>query len=149
MLRSSFAAPTSATIDDLSDSVLQSEMGDAAHQTSLTSIGLIVLSTISGAVAQILLRFGAESLGEGGLVGLLTNFPLMGGYTCLAMNVVLVVLAFRGGQLSVLYPIIALTYVWVAILSPMYFPEAITNSQIAGLALIIAGVSFIGAGSRS
>ncbi len=124
-------------------------MGDAAHQTSLTSIGLIVLSTISGAVAQILLRFGAESLGEGGLVGLLTNFPLMGGYTCLAMNVVLVVLAFRGGQLSVLYPIIALTYVWVAILSPMYFPEAITNSQIAGLALIIAGVSFIGAGSRS
>ena len=149
MLRSSFAAPTSATIDDLSDSVLQSKMGDAAHQTSLTSIGLIVLSTISGAVAQILLRFGAESLGEGGLVGLLRNFPLMGGYACLAMNVVLVVLAFRGGQLSVLYPIIALTYVWVAILSPMYFPEAITNSQIAGLALIIAGVSFIGAGSRS
>ena len=108
-----------------------------------------MLSTISGAVAQILLRFGAESLGEGGLVGLLTNFPLMGGYTCLAMNVVRVVLAFRGGQLSVLYPIIALTYVWVAILSPMYFPDVITNSQIAVLALIIAGVSFIGAGSRS
>lgn len=149
MLRSSFAAPTSATIDDLSDSVLESETGHAAHHTSLASVGLIVLSTISGAAAQILLRFGADGLGEGGLVGLLTNYPLIGGYACLAMNVVLVVLAFRGGQLSVLYPIIALTYVWVTILSPMYFPVVITNSQIAGLVLIIAGVSFIGAGSRS
>ena len=61
----------------------------------------------------------------------------------------MVVLALRGGQLSVLYPIIALTYVWVTILSPMFFKDDINASKIIGLALIIAGVSFIGAGSRS
>jgi multidrug transporter EmrE-like cation transporter len=65
------------------------------------------------------------------------------------MNVVLVVLALRGGQLSILYPIVALTFVWVAILSPMYFHDAISIPKIAGLTLIVAGVSFIGAGSRS
>ena len=149
MLRSSFAAPTSVTIDDLNDSVLQSEKGHAAHHTSLTSIGLIVLSTISSAAAQILLGIGAEALGEAGLTGILTNLPLIGGYACLGMNVVLVVVALRGGQLSVLYPIMALSYVWVTILSPMYFNDVISTSQIAGLTLIVAGVAFIGSGSRS
>ena len=136
-------------IDELSDSVSQSESGRAAHYTSPASIGLIVLSTVSGAAAQILLRFGADAIEGADLIGIITNVPLIGGYACLAMNVVLVVLAFRGGQLSILYPIVALTFVWVAILSPMYFQDVISTSKIAGLTLIVAGVSFIGAGSRS
>lgn len=136
-------------IDDLSDSVSQSESGRAAHYTSPASIVLIVLSTVSGAAAQILLRFGADAIEGASLIGIITNVPLIGGYACLAMNVVLVVLALRGGQLSILYPIVALTFVWVAILSPMYFQDAISISKIAGLTLIVAGVSFIGAGSRS
>ena len=73
----------------------------------------------------------------------------MGGYACLGFMTILVVLALRGGQLSVLYPIIALTYVWVTILSPMFFKDDINAPKIIGLALIIVGVSFIGAGSRS
>ena len=116
---------------------------------SLASIGLIILSTVSGAVAQILLRFGADAIEGANLIGIITNVPLIGGYACLAMNVVLVVLALRGGQLSILYPIVALTFVWVAILSPMYFQDATSIPKIAGLTLIVAGVSFIGAGSRS
>jgi len=61
----------------------------------------------------------------------------------------LLVLALRNGQLSVLYPIIALTYVWVAILSPMFFDDVLNAPKIAGVAFIVAGVSFIGFGSRS
>ena len=136
-------------IDGLSNSVSQSESGRAANYTSLSSIGLIVLSTVSGAAAQILLRFGADAIEGANLTGILTNVPLIGGYACLGVNVVLVVLALRGGQLSILYPIVALTFVWVAILSQVYFQDVISIPKIAGLALIVAGVSFIGAGSRS
>lgn len=143
------AAPCSAMIDGLSDSVSQRESGRSTHYTSLASIGLIVLSTVSGAAAQILLRFGADAIEGANLIGIITNVPLIGGYACLAMNVVLVVLALRGGQLSILYPIVALTFVWVAILSQVYFQDVISISKIAGLTLIVAGVSFIGAGSRS
>ena len=143
------AAPCSAMIDGLSDSVSQGESGRSTHYTSLASIGLIVLSTVSGAAAQILLRFGADAIEGANLIGILTNVPLIGGYACLAMNVVLVVLALRGGQLSILYPIVALTFVWVTILSQIYFQDVISISKIAGLTLIVAGVSFIGAGSRS
>ena len=61
----------------------------------------------------------------------------------------LLILALRNGQLSVLYPIIALTYVWVTILSPLFFDDLINGFKVAGVALIVLGVSFIGLGSRS
>ena len=74
---------------------------------------------------------------------------MLGGYVCLGLMTILVVLPLRRGQLSVLYPIIALTYVWVTILSPRFFEDVMKAPKIIGLVLIIAGVSSIGAGSRS
>ena len=56
--------------------------------------------------------------------------------------------ALRQGHLSVLYPIIALTYVWVTILSPMFFADRLNPFKVAGVTLIVFGVSLIGMGSR-
>ncbi len=149
MLESDLAEQPPANRTDLNESTLEAGARAGASHTSLLSIALVVASTVIGAAAQILLRFGADNLNSSGLRGILTNWPLLGGYACLGFMTILVVLALRGGQLSVLYPIIALTYVWVTILSPMFFKDDINASKIIGLALIIAGVSFIGAGSRS
>ena len=149
MLESDLAEQPPANRTDLNESTLEAGARAGASHTSLLSIALVVASTVIGAAAQILLRFGADNLNSSGLKGILTNWPLLGGYACLGFMTILVVLALRGGQLSVLYPIIALTYVWVTILSPMFFKDDINASKIIGLALIIAGVSFIGAGSRS
>jgi uncharacterized membrane protein len=55
----------------------------------------------------------------------------------------------RHGQLSVLYPIIALTYVWVTILSPMFFVDHLNTFKVSGVTLIVLGVTFIGLGSRA
>lgn len=107
------------------------------------------LSTLSGAAAQILIKRGADHIAGGGLIGILTNLPLFFGYSLLALNTVLIVLALRHGHLSVLYPIIALSYVWVTLLSPRFFPADHLNAlKIGGVALIMAGVSLIGVGSR-
>ena len=149
MLESDLAEQPPANRTDLNESTLEAGARVGASHTSLSSIALVVASTVIGAAAQIMLRFGADNLNSSGLRGILTNWPLLGGYACLGFMTILVVLALRGGQLSVLYPIIALTYVWVTILSPMFFKDDINASKIIGLALIIAGVSFIGAGSRS
>ena len=149
MLESDLAEQPPANRTDLNESTLEAGARAGASHTSLLSIALVVASTVIGAAAQILLRFGADNLNSSGLRGILTNWPLLGGYACLGFMTILVVLALRGGQLSVLYPIIALTYVWVTILSPMFFKDDINAPKIIGLALIIVGVSFIGAGSRS
>jgi len=111
---------------------------------------MVVSCTVLSAAAQILMRFGADAVGQGGLVeSVLANWPLMAGYACLAANTVLLVLALREGQLSILYPIIALAYVWVAILSPMFFDDVINVHKAIGIGLIVLGVSLIGTGSRS
>ena len=117
--------------------------------TSLGSIGLVFLCTLSGATAQILMKHGANHITGAGLIGILTNLPLLAGYCLYGVNTLLMVLALRRGHLSVLYPIIALTFVWVTILSPRFFPQDHLNPfKVAGVALIVSGVSLIGLGSR-
>ena len=128
-----------------------SASGAHAHsyrRTAAKSIALVVVCTIIGAAAQILMRYGAAQLHGSTVADLLTNWALMAGYACLAANTALLVLALRHGELSVLYPIIALTYVWVTILSPMFFGDIVNTSKIIGVGLIVLGVSFIGIGSR-
>ncbi len=132
-----------------SSGVVVSGQSTSFQPTAIQSIALVVLCTVIGAAAQILMRWGADRLTlETGLSGVLTNWPLLAGYACLGLNTLLLIVALRDGQLSVLYPIIALTYVWVTILSPMFFPDTINIYKIIGVGLIVAGVSVIGAGSR-
>ena len=113
------------------------------------SLTLVFLCTVIGAAAQILMKQGANHLTGAGLLGIITNVPLLAGYLCYGVNTVLLVMALRHGQLSVLYPIIALTYVWVTILSPMFFVDHLNTFKVSGVTLIVLGVSFIGLGSRS
>ena len=47
-----------------------------------------------------------------------------------------------------LYPVIALTYVWVSVLSLFFFQESITLYKGAGLTLIVGGVCVLGLGKK-
>jgi multidrug transporter EmrE-like cation transporter len=146
-------------ITEASDAAPAESIADEVRHTSVRSILLVILCTISGAAAQILLRYGADRI-EGGdsiltlltsgaaLLALLGNWPVVAGYACLAVNMLLLILALRGGHLSVLYPIIALTYVWVTILAPIFFGDDLNAYKLAGVGFIVIGVSMIGFGSR-
>ena len=124
-------------------------LSHSGSHTSLTAMALVFLCTLTGAGAQILMKQGADHTTGAGLMGILTNLPLFLGYCIYGMNTVLIVLALRQGHLSVLYPIIALSYVWVAILSPHFFPaDHLNGYKVSGVALIVSGVSMIGLGSR-
>jgi len=58
------------------------------------------------------------------------------------------VLALRDGELSLLYPVIALTYVWVTALSFLIFHETVNPYKIAGIVSIVVGVAVLGRGGR-
>jgi multidrug transporter EmrE-like cation transporter len=53
----------------------------------------------------------------------------------------------KDAQLSVLYPMVALGYVWGLLWARLFFREAMTTPKIVGLALILLGVCFVGLGS--
>lgn len=69
---------------------------------------------------------------------------LWAGLVLYGINTGLLILALRDGELSLLYPVISLTYVWVAIMSVTILGETLTLTKIAGIALICFGVAFLG-----
>jgi multidrug transporter EmrE-like cation transporter len=104
---------------------------------------------VLGAAAQVLMKSGANQMANPGLIGVLTNLSLMTGYALYGINTVLLVLALKDGELSLLYPLIALTYVWVTILSIVIFHDQVNPFRIAGIATIVVGVGVLGRGGQS
>ena len=111
-------------------------------------VGLVFCCTVLGAAAQVLMKTGANQMTHHGLLGMITNLPLMGGYCLYGLSTLLLVLALKDGELSLLYPIIALTYVWVTVLSFLIFHDQINPWKILGIGLIVTGVGVLGRGGR-
>ncbi len=110
---------------------------------------MIVAFTILSAAAQVCLKFGTIYLKQHpSFVGLLTNFPLIGGMALYGIGAALMVVALRHGELSVLYPLISLSYVWVAVLSVVVFGEDMNPYKIGGISAIMIGVGVLGVGAH-
>ncbi len=77
-------------------------------------------------------------------IAMASNAKLMFGYSLYGISTVLLVIALRHGELSLLYPVIALTYVWVAILSVLIFHEILNPVRVSGVVVIVAGVALLG-----
>jgi multidrug transporter EmrE-like cation transporter len=112
--------------------------------TKKQSFALVFVCTLLGAAAQILMKMGSAKMEHFDVMQVLTNLPLFVGYALYGINTVLLMFALRDGELSKLYPIIALTYVWVTVLSMYFFDEKLTFWKGAGIAIIVAGVSVLG-----
>jgi len=110
-------------------------------------MALVFSCTILGAAAQILMKIGMGHF-EPHLAAIATNVPLMAGYVLYGINTLMLVLALREGELSMLYPIIALTYVWVTLLSYALLHETPNVYRNVGIATIVLGVGVLGRGGR-
>lgn len=115
--------------------------------TKAWAIGLMVLTTVFTSIAQVFYKFGAARL-EFDLISLITNFPLITGMVLYILGAVIMIIAFKGGEVSVLYPIIATSYIWVSLLSIYFFNEALNLFRWIGIFVIIIGIIFISAGSK-
>ncbi|MFH1398642.1 MAG: EamA family transporter [Candidatus Woesearchaeota archaeon] len=112
--------------------------------TSFISILLVIISSPISAYAAILLKRASKSLK---LRNFYQNKQLLIGlflYGCAALTYIF---ALKGAELSVLYPLVSLTYVWTVILSAKLLKEKINSSKWLGVAMILVGVSLIGFGS--
>ncbi|MFH1836261.1 MAG: hypothetical protein ABH851_08745 [Methanobacteriota archaeon] len=66
------------------------------------------------------------------------------------IGAIMLIVSLKYGELSVLYPIYGLNFIWVSILSPYFFPSDSMNLvKWIGVVFVIGGVSLIGLGSRS
>jgi len=139
-------------------SLSETELGNKSS-SARNSFLVVFFCTFIGAAAQLLIKKGAGQLGvhlsltqvlhDPMLVlrfgiRILENAKLFIGYSLYGVFTVLMAYALKGRELSRLYPIIALTYVWVMGLSVLMLHEHVNTFRILGIILIVAGVSILG-----
>ena len=114
---------------------------------------LVFCCTLLGAGAQVLIKMNAGSLRvdtpASFISSLLHSWLLLLGFSLYGGSTVLLVLALRHGHLSLLYPVIALTFVWVTILSVMIFHDSMNGLKLTGITIIVSGVAILGKGGAS
>ena len=123
-----------------------------SHQ--IKAMLLVLFCTFVNAASQVFIKKGTASLGAHPslvetAVGIFTRPMLFSGYALLGASTVMFVLALRRGELSLLFPILTLGYVWVTILSVLIFHDSMNLFKIAGVAVIILGVAILGKNSRA
>ncbi len=110
-------------------------------------MSLMFFITFLTSTAQIFWKFGSEKLSFD-LLALITNWQIIAGILIYAVAGTLMIISFRGGDVSVLYPIVATSYIWVSILSIYFLNEAMNIFKWLGVFIIFSGIALIGYGSR-
>lgn len=115
-------------------------------KTKPLAVAIVFFSTLFTSAGQILFKFSSSSLFSSFFLN--TEFIL--GLSLYVLGAILLVIALKYGELSILYPIYSLSYIWVSLASPYFFPSDEMNLiKWLGIFLIIAGVSFIAIGGQN
>ncbi len=114
-------------------------------KTKKEAILLVLICTFFTSVGQLFLKIGSKNLSFD-IIELLTNYPLIIGFSLYAVGALILVLALKNGELSILYPFIATSFVWVSVLSVIFLNEVMNVWKWSGVLVIILGMVFIGKG---
>lgn len=117
------------------------------RKTPTWTILLVLFCTVLTTSAQVSWKYGADKLVIDP-IAILYNYNIWLGFFFYGIGAILLIYSLKYGELSVLYPIIATSYIWVAILSMILFSESLNFFKIIGILIIVLGVSLIGYGSR-
>ncbi|MEA3414410.1 MAG: EamA family transporter [Nanoarchaeota archaeon] len=102
----------------------------------------VLFVALIGSFGQVFLKMGSEKFSfEIGKI--LTNFPFLIGVFLYGLSAILFVWCLKQGDLSILYPLVATSYIWVTLFSFFFFGETITLNKFIGIFLILFGVYFV------
>ena len=113
---------------------------------TLLAFLLVLAATIIGSFGALFFKMASGSLKRNFISFLINKFLYIGG-SLYALSTVFFIPALKYGDLSFVYPMTSLTYVWVTLLSIKFLGEKVTYQKIIGIASIICGIIIIGFGS--
>lgn len=114
--------------------------------TSLFAVGLVFVATIIGAFGALFLKYGANTMTRKSVLSFL-NTRLLIGVFFYGLSSVFFLIALKNGELSVLYPLTSLSYIWISLLSIKMLGEKMNFYKWLGICAILVGVTLIGFGS--
>ncbi len=114
--------------------------------TSLLSIALVLGGCVLGAYGGILLKKGSSRF-RLSIKGTIRNKNLVIGILAYALGTITYIIALKGAELSIIYPLVSTTYIWIAVLSQKMLGEKMSTLKWMGISCILIGVSLIGMGA--
>jgi multidrug transporter EmrE-like cation transporter len=112
--------------------------------TPLSSMLFVFTAGFIGSFGAAFLKAAAGRVR--GFASLLTNWHLLAGIVMYGLSSVFFVRGMAAGELSVLYPMVALGYMWTILWSRIFFAEPLTWGKLYGLLMIFAGLALLGLG---
>ncbi|MFH1211490.1 MAG: hypothetical protein V1659_01010, partial [Candidatus Woesearchaeota archaeon] len=106
---------------------------------------LVLFTTLLMAFGQFFEKKGADSLGPS-FFHIITNPFLILGAALYIIACVLYIVALKSADLSLVFPLLALNFVWVVLLGFFFLSEPLLWNKSLGVFFIIAGVASIGKG---
>jgi len=103
---------------------------------------LTALAAFIGSIGQLEFKRGANNL-QFDIKLLLTNYHLIIAVAVYALSTVLYVYALSKQNLSILYPIIATSYIWTLIFAKIFLKEQVGLTSWTGVFFILLGVTLI------
>ena len=116
-------------------------------KTPFSSMALVLVGSFIGSFGAVFLKAGAGKLHRD-LRTLIFNWRLAAGVAMFLLSSFFFVLGVRKGELTILYPMVSLGYVWTLFWSRLFFKEPFTRYKLLGLALILAGIVVLNLGNR-
>ncbi|QNB47346.1 EamA family transporter [Thermanaerosceptrum fracticalcis] len=115
----------------------------------MKNVTLMLISVFLGALGQVILKIGANKLGNLSLslptlshdVIRVAKIPeIVLGFFFFGLSSLLWIKVLTKAELSYAYPMVSLGYIIVALISYFLFNERFTFSKIIGMAMVITGV---------
>lgn len=107
---------------------------------------LVMVATIMGAFGSLYLKFGSKKRTD--IKNIFKNHQIIIGFVLYGGSTVPFIAALKFGELSFVYPLTALSYVWVTLLSKKYLKERITKNKVLGIIMIMIGIFLISLSSK-
>ncbi|NLM13800.1 MAG: EamA family transporter [Epulopiscium sp.] len=118
----------------------------------MKNISIALLSVLLGAIGQVILKIGANKLGELSLsfntlykdiVSVIKIPQIILGIIFFSISFLLWIQVLTKNELSNSYPLVSLSYILIMIMSVFLFQEEMTVRKILGTGLIVLGVWII------
>ncbi len=109
-------------------------------------MAVVIVACIIGAYAALLLKKASANISFS--FKFLFSKELVTSVGLYGFSTLMFIPALKFGELSVLYPLVATTYIWTSLFAIKFLGEKMNFLKWLGVLVILIGVSFIGVGGR-
>lgn len=108
---------------------------------SLMTTTLVIVTSILGSFGSLFLKLGSGKITKSWKTFL--NWRLISGIGLYGLSVVTYVVALKGQDLTIIYPLSSISYVFTLGLSIRFLNEELNLEKIGGVCLIMLGILII------